>query len=276
MYKKILKTLSSLVFGLGLITMIPFVSSSCKQDSKYASLPNDVFKVSGGEIKGFKYTKEELLKKYPKCNTLEIPSEIDGVKITSISESSFFNPISFESFIPNNITNLIFSINSNIELLSSDLFYNAPFKTIDFTKCNDNITIKEECFAGCDISKLILKKNSVGKKYGLATNLGPNANVLIEKNSNGECIFGANTCSVGSIAFGNIILPSDVSEYESKIVGRRQIGAFQGCMGVKSISFNFSITALGRYMFSNTGILSLDLLRTRILSLSLKDAFNRV
>ncbi len=269
MNKKTIKLITCVALGAGVFTTIPFAITSCKNSSAEMNpLPDSVFKIvtsdQGSEIEGFKYSKEELLEKYPYCNTLKIPSTINGLEITSINKYAFADMITRESYIPNNITKLNFSINSNIKFLPSELFLNAPLKTINFTNCNDDITIQEECFFGCDISKLILKNNSVGKKYGLATNLGPNAKVLIEKKSDGQCIFDGNTCSVGSIAFGDIVLPKGISEYKSKIVSLRQVGAFQGCHGVKNVEFNSEIEILGSFMFSDTGILSLDLSKTKL------------
>ncbi|MDE6476674.1 MAG: leucine-rich repeat domain-containing protein [Mycoplasmoidaceae bacterium] len=153
MNKKLIKTIASIICGLGTTTIIPCVASSCGNSSNNI-LPKEVYKFSddGKTLLGFKDAflndpNSKIYKdKFTNCDTMRIPANA-----TSIAYFAFIDdPAKKNSTIPNFITKLTFakeSVCSSIELgafafCSTLIFVNLP---------NSLIEIGNSAFQGCSI-----------------------------------------------------------------------------------------------------------------------------
>ncbi|MDE7433708.1 MAG: leucine-rich repeat domain-containing protein, partial [Mycoplasmoidaceae bacterium] len=273
-----IKTIASITCGLGIVASVPVTITTSNINHKLTAshntknvnfvanaLPNEVYQVYNHSIVGLKYSKEYIAQKYPDCNTLRIPAEINGEVITSIEPGSFSTlDGTAQSLIPANITHLDFENGSNLEELKSYVFAYTPITSIDFYNCSNDVIIKPLSFFRCDLNDVKLKDGHLGR-YGFATNLGENAKVLVVANGEDQFIFKKTSCAVGSIGYGDIVLPDDISiYYASGDLGSTTFGNFSGCFGIKSVKFSSSIVKLAKGMFANTGVTNIDLTATQI------------
>ncbi len=259
--KKLLKSIISVATGISVALSIPFATTSCGCSSEDDvippnALPYEVYEIDANKVLlGFKAGID--LSQYDNGirDTMQIPS-----KVTSIAEDAFYKAQS--TTIPTFITNLIFAKRSNCTSILQDAFYHSLLTTIKF-----NSTLKTIGYgAFADSSKLASvdfpsSLQSIGNfafmrdyaltsvsfpednngKYGLATNLGNNAQVVVEKNSDGNYKWTNNSKEIGSLVHGDVIIPegiTSISEY-----------GFSDCYSLTSVTLPSSLNTIGKFAF---------------------------
>ncbi len=222
-----------------------------------AALPESVYNIGDDNGVLYGFTEEFLANPspYSGCNYMLIPANV-----TSIADKAFYANRS--STIPSFITNLTFVEGSVCSTIGVDAFYKSSLTTIKFN--NTLQTIGLDAFADC--SKLASvdfpsSLQSIGEwaftkdyaltsisfpednngKYGLATNLGDNAQVVVEKDSDGNYKWTNSSKEVGSLVHGDVIIPEGITS-----IG---VNAFIGCHSLTSITLPSSLQSIGRNGF---------------------------
>ncbi len=202
-------------------------------------LPEEVYKIneSTNELEGFNISAEpetddwnNYWKQYEDYNTMLIPASV-----TKIKESAFtyFNNIStMASTIPIFISKLTFEKDSNLTEIGMTAFsFCSSLISVNFTNCSKLTAIGEFAFAGCYSIKDIKINNS---KYHIANNLG-NGKVVVEGDS-----WNSSSVAVGSLAYGDITFPSDLTTIESYAFTYSSITSanFSKCIELTTIKEN--------------------------------------
>lgn len=129
MNKKLIKTIASLTCGLGIVSVIPFISTSCAEDKKIeipdptptdrVDYQDDIFKVdANGNCTGFVDDFDATSEQYKNCNTLYFPK-----KIKSFTNNPFESDRLENAKIDKKITNIIFANDSEVQELPSFSFF---------------------------------------------------------------------------------------------------------------------------------------------------------
>lgn len=274
----LLKTLVSITCGLGIISSIPLVSTSCGCSNKIQikALPRDVYEIdeTTHTLKAFKddflnKPNSEIYKdKFKDYNTIEIPSDI-----TSIADNAFVlsGEEAIETLIPDFIHNLTFNGGSKIEKIGQFSFYNStsltsvnlsncenltlinnfafmncPIKSVDFSNCKNLATIASHAFANCSAIDSLDLSNCTK----LAT---------IADNSFMRC------SSIAFVDFSNCLNLSLIDGY-----------AFWECSSIKSINFNncSKLATIKQFAFCDCSLItSVNLSSSKILSSIGHEAF---
>ncbi len=262
--KKLLKSIISVVTGISVSLSIPFATTSCGCSSEDDvippnALPYEVYEIDQSNVLlGFKAGID--LSQYDDGirNTMQIPS-----KVISIADSAFciYDETTYKYYttIPSFITNLTFAKRSNCTSIGNSAFYKSSLTTIKFN--NTLQTIGIDAFG--DSSKLASvdfpsSLQSIGEtafirdyaltsisfpednngKYGLAINLGDNAQVVVEKDGDGNYKWTNTSKEIGCLVYGDVIIPE----------GTTSIGesGFSLCYSLTSITFPSSLQSIGK------------------------------
>ncbi|MBO5557301.1 leucine-rich repeat domain-containing protein [Ruminococcus sp.] len=195
---------------------------------------NTVISASAEELTygNFTYTMLEdgtiEISKYTGSETaVEIPSEIDGVAVTSIGDYSFINCIFTSVVIPDSITNI-----------GKEAFRGCN-KLIEVTIPNSVETLGEHAFSGCvALESVVISKNLTAINYGTFYGCKKLTSITLP--------YGIT--SVGSTAFSgctslkNIDLPDSVTTIDSH--------AFYNCTALKNINIPNGVLSLGDSAFN--------------------------
>ena len=173
-----------------------------------------IFKNTGSVITGLTdYAKEN-------CTEIEIPSEIDGIEITSIGNKAFYMcSILTRAYIP-----------SSVVSIGERAFYNCTSLT-DITIPNSVTSIGSSAFTNCPIEK---------------ANIPTNAISYIKNSSLKEVIINGGK-AIGDNAFQScrrltsITIPDSVTNIGAS--------AFDGCSSLTSVTIPNSVTSIGDYAF---------------------------
>ncbi len=183
-------------------------------------------------------------------------------RVTSVADNAFEN--NFASTIPSFIKNLTFAKRSNCTSIGQDAFYGSPLTFIKFNNTLQTIgidvfasssklasvdfpsglqSIDYRAFYGCSALTSISFPEDNNGKYGLATNLGDNAQVVVEKDSDGNYKWTNTSKEVGSLVQGDVIIPEGITQ-----IG---VGGFNSCDSLTSVTFPSSLTSIGANAFTD-------------------------
>lgn len=264
--KKLLKTIISVATGISVSLSIPFATTSCGCSSEDDvippnALPYEVYEIDQSNVLlGFKAGID--LSQYDGiCDTMQIPS-----KVTSVADRafSFYNQATYKYYttIPSFITNLTFAKRSNCTSIGQAAFYLSPLTTIKLNNTLETIgidafadslklasvdfpsslqSIGESAFVrDYELTSISFPEDNNGK-YGLATNLGDNAQVVVEKESDGNYKWTNTSKANGSLAYGDVIIPEGITSIGDM--------GFWECCSLTSITFPSRLNTIGRFAF---------------------------
>ncbi len=230
MNKKLFKiVICGIPVVLGCITACSALSTiaSKEQEEKEVDLPEEVLAIDeDNALTGWNYniswSNKNTYEKYCMCNTLLVPKRVTGIK-----------NYSFYRNIPDFVTTLKFESESLCTKIESNAFWNdlslkkivlpsslttiedsafadcMNIKTMDMSMCRRISSIGDYVIKNCrKITKFSFPENN--DTYGWATNLGPNAKVLLQKDSQGKTVWDDTKTIVGSIGLGQIIFPEGI------------------------------------------------------------------
>lgn len=211
---------------------------------------------------------------YSYLNTLEIPSVIDGITVTSIDEGAFFDnsdliSITISSSITNigdfafamcsNLSVVIFEEGIQLENLSTYIF--AYTNLINITIPASVSCIGEWAFAFCDNllsvefeidSKLTVICAEAFRECFSLTDISIPLSVQSINNQAFDSCTGLLTVSIFSGVIGDFVFYGCIS-LQSVIIGANvtAIGnyTFYGCIALQSITISTNVTAIGAFVF---------------------------
>lgn len=242
MNKKILKSLACIVSGLGIVSTIPFISTSCnKQEHKPEPLPVECLKIETDAddnvvLKGFS---DEFIQnenkgtgKYSSFVEIRVPSNVQVIADNAFYEISGFN-------IPSRFEQLIFEKDSKLTKMGQAAFFNAPFKYIDMSSCDLLSTFenfpKNPTF-GRLANLLDFDFSENNPYFGIPKNIG-NSKILVKKSSPTEDpVWTNDSLAVESLACGDINFPEQITSVKHY--------AFLRNYSIRSISFDSSSVTL--------------------------------
>ncbi len=145
MNKKLIKTIASVTCGLGIVSAIPFISTSCCKDKKdgipdpvpadRVDYPHEIFKVdTDGNCTGFKDDFDATSNEYAKCNTLYFSKDIK-----SFSEYAFDGAKISRAKLDQKMTNIIFAEDSEVETLPMMSFFGLDASIINYLELPKSI-----------------------------------------------------------------------------------------------------------------------------------------
>ena len=218
--------------------------------AKWNSASIFILSESGDTITGLTYDG----KKYTEIG---IPTEIDGIKITTIGNHAFYNCSGLKSV----------TIGNSVTSIGKSAFYDCSGLT-NITIPNSVTSIGDGAFSGC--SKLTYNEKDNLKYLGNSENLylylvGTSNKSITAANIDNNCklignsafsgcnelinvTIGNSVTSIGSSAFDccskltNVTIPNSVTS-----IGR---GAFRSCRGLTSVSIPNSVTSIWHDAFS--------------------------
>ena len=145
----------------------------------------------------------------------------NATSLTTIGSSTFLDCNLTENIIiPSNVTSIgtrAFSSNTNVHLLDlSNAISLTTIRENAFASCS-NLTgdlvipasvtsIGNKAFSNTNITSITI--DPLNKNFSFVTNLGPNAKILV---SGTDGIWKDDSISAGSLASGNIVIPSNIS-----------------------------------------------------------------
>ena len=174
-----------------------------------------IFTVSGNSITGLRW----------QFNKIDIPSEIDGVSITSIGYRAFYNCSSLTSVtIPDSVTNI-----------EGSAFYNCSSLT-SITIPDSVTSIGGSAFAGC---------SSITSVY--ITDLAAWCGISFGNTTSNPLYYAHNLYLNGTLVT-DLIIPDSVTS-----IGNC---AFSGCSNLTSITIPDSVTSIGEKAFYNCSSLT--------------------
>ena len=165
-------------------------------------------------------------------------------------------------------------IPSGVTTIKFRAFYGTDITSLDLSQATSLTTIDTQTFGNCEYLKSFLPPPSSNKNFSLASNLGPKNQVLI---TGADDLWKDESVSAGSLAFGDIILPSTIktiSDYAfqftnitsldlSQATSLTTIGnnAFIDCKNLTGdLVIPSSVISIRQHAFQyNTNIISLDL-----------------
>lgn len=197
MNKKIIKILGSALCCFGVSSSFAFITTSCKNSS--GALPIECYDIQNCEIKGFSRKFLNNPSAYKKYDTLQIPSSV--TKVASYSFSSE------QSSVAPFIKKIDFSKCESLESIGTNCFAKFELDEINFGMIHCGLSATG--FSNTTYKKIIVDENN--KKYGLATNLGNESQVLVEKQNN-SCLWSKDNPIVLNFTTGKIVLPLDCTE----------------------------------------------------------------
>ena len=181
---------------------------------------------------------------------LIIPSEINDVPVTSISEEAFYGCTILESItIPNSVNSIgnaafvnctsleIINIPNSVTSIGISAFVNCT--SIESITIPDSVTsISEYAFAGCESLEIINIPNSVTSINGWAF---ARTKWIADRQEENPLVIVNNILIDGTKCSGDIIIPNSVTS----------IGgwAFGNCTSLKSINIPNSVTSIGEAAF---------------------------
>ncbi len=195
---------------------------------------------------------------------LVIPSSV-----TSIGQQAFWTT---------NITSLDLSNATSLTTIGDYAFRNCSNITGDLVIPSSLTSIGDDAFCNTKLISFNVDQNNTA--YSSATNLGPNAKVLI---SGTEGIWKDDSVTVAGLALGDIVIPNTITSIAQKAFEYTNItsldlsqatslitikgdgsggesGAFADCKGLTgNLVIPSSLTTIGQYAFYDTKITSLDL-----------------
>ena len=151
MNKKLIKTITSITCGLGIVGTIPVIASSCGGQSETEEiinpLPEDVYNIDQNNVlQGFTSEFLDNPSAYSDCNTMLIPASV-----TSIADNAFYHD--YASIIPSFIKKVTFAKGSQCSSIGSYTFAREEHSTaystlilIDLSKCSSLTTIGSAAF----------------------------------------------------------------------------------------------------------------------------------
>ena len=193
---------------------------------------------------------------------------IISLDLSNATSLTTIGPRAFDSC--SNLTgNLV--IPSSISAIDQSTFENTKITSLDLSNATNLISISQLAFHRCSNLtgniKIPLNLRNIGSQvfaetkinnieidpsnqnFSLATNLGPNAQVLI---SGTEGIWKDESKTLGSLAIGDVVIPSSVTTIENY--------AFNGCSNLTGdLVVPSNLETIGTNAFWNTNITSLDL-----------------
>ena len=193
-----------------------------------------IFKVSGNTITGLTAAGKQL-------TAIEIPSEIDGVAITSIGYAAFKDCGSLTSItIPNSVTSIegsafegcsgltSITIPNSVESIGDGAFsYCSELASVTFEEDSQLTSIGESAFSCCALTSVTIPK-SVKSIGGYAfSQCEELVSVTFEEDS-----------ELTSIEEGAVI----------------EEGAFSDCIGLTSVTISKSVKSIGDYAFAGSGL----------------------
>lgn len=210
---------------------------------------------------------EKAFRFAPSLSYVEIPEGVTEIKKWAFSSCMNLNYLS----LPSTLTKIgDYSFYDNKYLASVQIPENTT-------------TIGKQCFYGCNNLGCISLPNSVSitssmqesfrgdiltdvtltgpentVTVGYATNLGPNARVLLEKPASGDIEYKddgttANTSKViGTVAYGDLIFPSTVTQLPDTTT----TPGFSGAKGITSIDLPKELTSIGQFCFYTSNNIS--------------------
>ena len=185
-----------------------------------------------------------------------------ATSLTTIGDSAF-------GYCLNLSGNLV--IPSSVTSIGDSAFSQIGITSLDLSNAISLTTIGESAFASCEnlAGNLVIPQNltsisknafpyvtkftsitvdPLNKNFSWATNLGPKAKVLISDTNDGIW----NNNSITSIAWGNVVIPSNVTKIQSNAFSLTSISSLD-------FSQATSLTTIGDEAFDQTKITSLDL-----------------
>ena len=156
-------------------------------------------------------------------------------------------------------------IPSSVTSIGTDAFNETDITSLDLSQATSLTSIGNYAFANCHYVKNFVSTPESNKNFSLVTNLGPNAKVLV---SGTDSIWKDNSFLAGSLAFGDIVISSNISTisayafYASNISSLdlssattlNSIGycAFGACLNLTGdLVIPSSITNIDTYAFSS-------------------------
>ena len=205
----------------------------------------------------------------------------NATSLTTIGSQAFksCSNLTGDLVIPSKVTSIGNQAFEYTNITSLDLSQATSLTTIGdaaFRYCENIIgklnipknlqTIGDECFKDTSISSLTIDKSN--QYFSLATNLGPDAQVLV---SGSEKTWNNNSKAIGSLAWGQIILPNNITFIAenafqstnitsldlSQATSLTTIGdnAFMSCSNLTGdLVIPSSVTNIGNYTFYNVEI----------------------
>ncbi len=271
MNKKLFKILTSVACGLGIISSIPFTTTSCgcssSQDDVVPSnvLPYKVYKIQNNVLIGF--TDEFLANPtaYDMCDTMEIPA-----RVTSINDNAFINN-KYATIIPPFITKLTFAEGSKCSSIGNHTFQRAGLTSIHLSNCTNLQTIGTNAFNSCSALTYVTSPISLKEIDAYAFSDCPLLNSVDFSNATNlslieECVFqdcsalssiDLSNCtklsSIGELAFSKSGLTSVTFPNSLETIGK---GAFGNCSALTSISLPTNLSTITYALFVNCSTLS--------------------
>ena len=239
MNKKLIKTIASITFGLGIAASIPFISTSCKQKS--TALPKEVYHItSEGVLTGFETEFLNNMDKYSNCNTMLIPDEV-----TAISDGAF---LSEDNQFPTYITNLAFSESSKITSIGESAFcYCFSLVSVDLSQCAHLKTLGDYAFDECESITFVSLPSSL-------TSISFGAFAYCSKLT--SINFPASITEIGERAFEDCYSLESVDLSKCTQLGLINDDAFKSNSSLKFLKFPSSLTAIGEEAFENCSALT--------------------
>ncbi|MDE6476830.1 MAG: leucine-rich repeat domain-containing protein [Mycoplasmoidaceae bacterium] len=159
MNKKLIKSIASITCGLGIVSSIPFASTSC--GSSYTNiLPTKLLKIDeNGVLEGFVSTFNPNNYQNKRYDTIKVPKNVTGVSASAFDYR--YDP----DACPTYIKKIDFSGCSNLVFLSYCCFRDfKSITSIDFSECTNLSTVYSGyCFEGTDIETLDFSETNFTK-----------------------------------------------------------------------------------------------------------------
>ena len=130
-------------------------------------------------------------------------------------------------------------IPSSVTTIGSAAFQGTDITSLDLSQATSLTTIGNLAFGNCEYLKNFLPPPTSNKNFSLASNLGPKNQVLI---AGADGLWKDESISAGSLAFGDIILPSTIKTISNSAFSRSEITSLD-------LSQATSLTTIGVYAF---------------------------
>ena len=133
------------------------------------------------------------------------------------------------------------AIPSSVTKIGAWAFYGTDITSLDLSQATSLTTIDSLAFGNCEYLKSFLPPPTSNKNFSLASNLGHKNQVLI---TGADGLWKDESVSAGSLAFGDIILPSTTNTISEHAFGSSRITSLD-------LSNATSLTTIGRFAFQS-------------------------
>ena len=202
--------------------------------------------------------------------------------------------IGYQAFYITNITSLDLSNATSLTTIGDYAFRFCSNLSGDLVIPSSVTNIGYDAFGDTKLTSFNVHQNNTA--YSSATNLGPNAKVLI---SGTDGLWKDDSVTVGGLALGDIVIPNSITSIAQEAFQYTRItsldlsqatslttiegdgsggesGAFSGCEElIGNLVIPSSLTTIGQYAFHRTKITSLDLSQATSLTTISDNAFRR-